>query len=242
MRATNWEFKNRALVFGLIFGCAFALYVLDPQNSSAALANWLEAKFRIDANLIARLLFALAVCFLVGAALFRSWASSYLRANVVYASEVKTASLVADGPYRRVRNPLYFANVLMAAGMGALMSRSGFFVVIAAMLAFCYRLILREERDLQASQGEHYNRYRNAVPRLWPALTPRTASTGRQANWMAGFKAEFWCWGFAIGIAAFAITLNTTVFFVILTASVFLLWLSTLLIQRSSHGARPTDS
>jgi protein-S-isoprenylcysteine O-methyltransferase Ste14 len=238
MRATNWEFKNRALVFGLVFVLGFSVYSIDPQNSTAALANWIEATLRVDANLAARLLFALATVLLVVAALIRTWASSYLHANVVYAAEVKTASLVADGPYRHVRNPLYFANVLMALGMGALLSRIGFFVAFAAMLAFCYRLIFREESELAITQGEQYNRYCKAVPRLWPSLWPRTASAGRQANWTAGFKSEFWCWGFAIGVAAFAITLNTTAFLVILTASVGLLWLSTLVIQkRKGYGA-----
>ena len=242
MRATYWEFKNRAMVFGLIFGLSFSLYFLDPQNSATALANWLSAAQRMDANLVARLLFAFATGLLVVAALFRTWASSYLHSSVVYASEVKTASLVADGPYRRVRNPLYFGNVLLAIGMGAMMSRLGFFVAIAAMLVFCYRLILREESELQASQGQPYELYRKAVPRLWPALRPRTASAGRQATWSAGFKAEFWCWGSAISVAAFAITLNTTAFFAILGASVFLLWLSTRLIQRKTSGTHPADS
>jgi protein-S-isoprenylcysteine O-methyltransferase Ste14 len=231
MRATTWEFKNRASIFGLIFGLSFFFYVLDPQNSAAALANWLAAKLRMDANLIARFFFGLAAFLLAVAALIRTWASSYLQASVVYAGAVKTESLVADGPYRHVRNPLYFGNVLLALGMGAMMSRTGFFVAVAAMLVFCYRLIFREEFELQASQGGQYKSYRDAVPRMWPALTPRVGSAGRQANWMEGFKAEFWCWGFDIAVAAFAITLNRTAFFVILASSVGLLWLSTWLIK-----------
>lgn len=241
MQATNWEFKNRALVFGLIFGVAFSAYLIDPQNAVAGLANWLGARLRIDANLIARLLFGLATLLLVATALMRTWASAYLNSSVVYAAQVKTAWLVADGPYRRVRNPLYFANILMAIGMGALMSRVGFFVAAIAMLVFCYRLILREESDLQANQGEQYERYRQAVPRLWPSLISRTASAGRQANWSAGFRAEFWCWGLAAAIAAFAITLNTTIFFVILGASIAALWLSTLLVQKKTGSARSAD-
>jgi protein-S-isoprenylcysteine O-methyltransferase Ste14 len=241
MRATIWEFKNRAMLFGLIFGLAFCAYLIDPQNSTAALANFIEAARGINANLAARILLALAACFLAAAALMRTWASSYLHANVVYASEVKTASLVADGPYRRVRNPLYFANVLLAIGMGAMMSRIGFFVGVVAMLVFCYRLILREESELQSSQGAQYDLYRKAVPRLWPSLVPRTASAGRQANWSAGFKSEFWCWGFAISVAAFAVTLNTRAFLVILGASVALLWLSTLVIQKKTSGARSSQ-
>jgi protein-S-isoprenylcysteine O-methyltransferase Ste14 len=242
VRATNWEFQNRALVFGLIFGLAFSAYFLDSQNSAAAAANWLGSARRMDANGIARSLFALATGLLLAAALLRTWASSYLHANVVYAAQVKTDSLVAGGPYRYVRNPLYFANILMAAGLGALMSRVGLVLGVAGMMVFCYRLILREESELQASQGQQYDRYRNAVPRLWPALRPRIASAGRRSNWTEGFKAEFWCWGFGVAVAAFAITLNTTAFFVILSGSIFLLWLSTMALQKKTRGARPGDS
>ena len=175
MKATNWEFTNRALVFGLIFGFAFPLYFLDHQNSTAALANWLGARLQMDADLVAHFLFAFAAFLLVVAALIRTWASSYLRSGVVYAPEVKAESLVVDGPYRQVRNPLYFANVLMAISMGAMMSRTGFLVAVVATLVFCYRLILREEAELQASQGEQYEGYSKA-PVALPVAAPRTST------------------------------------------------------------------
>jgi protein-S-isoprenylcysteine O-methyltransferase Ste14 len=237
MRATNWEFANRALVFGLIFAFAFLLYPLDHQNSTAALADWLGIRLGKDSDLLARLLFACAAFFLLVAALIRTWASSYLQAKVVYAAEVKTATLVADGPYRRVRNPLYFGNVWMAVGLASMMSRTGAVVAIAAMVAFCYRLILREESSLKASQGEEYERYQEAVPRLWPSLSPRIAASGRPARWAEGFKAESWCWGFAAAVVAFAITLNTKVFFGILWTSVVLLWLFSVVQKKSNSSS-----
>jgi|HubBroStandDraft_6_1064221.scaffolds.fasta_scaffold333809_2 protein-S-isoprenylcysteine O-methyltransferase Ste14 len=238
MKASNWEFRNRATVFGLIFGFTFPLYVLDPQNSTVALANWLGAGRQIDTDLVARLLFAFAAFLLVLAALIRTWASSYLQASVVYASEVNSESLVADGPYRRVRNPLYFANVLMIIAMGAMMSRLGFLVAVIAMVVFCYRLILREEAELQASQGQPYHAYCKAVPRLWPSLSPRVASAGRQARWMEGIKAESWYWGFAAALIAYAITLKLTLFFVILVGSLVLFWVSSMALQKKSHSER----
>jgi hypothetical protein len=154
----------------------------------------------------------------------------------VYAAEIKTDSLVADGPYRLVRNPLYFANVLMVIGIGAMMSRLGFFVAVVAMLVFCYRLILREEAELQASQGEQYEAYRKTVPRFWPALWPRIASAGRQARWADGFKAESWYWGFAAALVVFVITLKLTLFFGILAASLVLFWVSSLVLQKKSNS------
>jgi protein-S-isoprenylcysteine O-methyltransferase Ste14 len=238
MKATNWEFRNRATVFGLILGFTFPLYAFDQQNSTAALANWLGATLHLDADPIARLLLAFAACLLVAAALIRTCASSYLQASVVYASEVKSESLVADGPYRRVRNPLYFANVLMVIAMGALMSRLGFLVAVIAMVVFCYRLILREEAELQASQGQSYRAYRKAVPRLWPSLWPRVPSAGRQARWKEGIKAESWYWGFAAALVAYAITLKLKLFFVIMSVSLVLFWVSSLVLRKKSQSQR----
>jgi protein-S-isoprenylcysteine O-methyltransferase Ste14 len=235
MKATNWEFTNRALLFGLIFASSFPLYFLDHQNSTAALASWLGSGRQSRADLVARLLFALAAVLLILAALLRTWSSAYLRAGVVYAAQLKTASLIADGPYRQVRNPLYLANVLMAIAMGTMMSRLGFFVAVVAMLVFCYRLILREEAELHADQGEQYDSYRRAVPRLWPALWPRIASAGRHAKWADGFKAESWYWGFAAALVVFAITLKLTLFFAILAASLILFWVSSVALQKKPN-------
>jgi protein-S-isoprenylcysteine O-methyltransferase Ste14 len=232
MKASDWEFRNRALLFGLIFAFTFALGAVDHQNASAVLAEWLSIRIGMGADLLERLLFAFAAFLLVVAAFIRTWSSAYLNAGVVYAADVKTESLVADGPYRCVRNPLYLANVLMAVSLGALMSRTGCVVAVVVMLMFCYRLILREESELHVSQGEPYERYRKMVPRLWPSLRPLVASTARQANWRAGFAAEFWYWGIAVAVTAFAITRNTTLFFVILGASIALFWVSLWLLQR----------
>jgi protein-S-isoprenylcysteine O-methyltransferase Ste14 len=234
MKATNWEFRNRALLFGLIFSVSFPLYLVDHQNSTAALASWLGSGRPSRADLFVRFLFVFAAVLLIAAALLRTWASAYLHAGVVYATEVKTTSLVADGPYRQVRNPLYLANVLMVIAIGAMMSRLGFFVAVVAMLVFCYRLILREETDLQAGQGEQYQYYRKAVPRLWPAPWPRIACAGRQARWADGFKAESWYWGFAAALVAFAITLKLTLFFAIGAASLVLFWVSSVVLRKKS--------
>lgn len=236
MKATDWEFKNRALVFGLIFGLAFQFYFLDHQNATAALANWLAAKFKSNADLTARILFASAAILVSAAALIRTWASAYLHAEVVYASDIKTTSLVADGPYRRVRNPLYFANVLMAIGMGAMTSRIGFFFLAVAMFVFCYRLILREEAELRPAQGEHYEQYCKVVPRFMPSPLPRISSAGGQAIWANGFKAESWYWGFALSLVAFAITLKVKAFFVILGASLACFWLLTALSKKKEQS------
>lgn len=226
MKATDWEFRNRALLFGLIFGLTFPLYALDRHNAGVAIANWIGPALRMNTHLVSRFLFFIGAALLTTAAFFRTWASSYLRAEVVYAAGVRTESLVADGPYRRIRNPLYFGNVIMAAGLGVMMNRIGFPLAMLATVVFCYRLILREEAELGAIQGKRYQAYRHAVPRLWPSLWPRINSAGGQPRWAEGFKAEFWCWGFAASVVAFAATLSIATFYAILAASVVWLWVS----------------
>jgi protein-S-isoprenylcysteine O-methyltransferase Ste14 len=238
MKAADWEFTNRALIFGLIFGLAFPLYLVDRQNAAISLANLLGGWLPGSADRIGRLLFALAALLVVAAALLRTWASAYLHAGVVYAPDIKTESLVADGPYRRVRNPLYLANVLMAAGMGALMSRVGFFVAVAAMLCFCYRLIRREEAELEGRRGERYASYRAAVSRLWPSVSPRVPSAGRRPMWRQGLAAESWCWGFAAAVIAFAASLSLLFFFVILAISLVGLWVSSAVLQKRVNPQR----
>jgi protein-S-isoprenylcysteine O-methyltransferase Ste14 len=232
MQASNWEFANRAVIFGFIVGVPFALYSFDPDNVAALLATWLAPRLGMSDDLLARLLFALAALVLAAAALLRTWASSYLNAGVVYASEVKSASLVADGPYRHVRNPLYLANVLMAFAMGTMMSRSGLAVCVAGMVAFCYRLIFREEAELSASQGERYDGYRRLVPRLWPSLGPCVPATGRLPAWGAGFQAEGWYWGFAAAILGFAVTLKLAVFFIVTAVSIGAFWILSAMRER----------
>jgi protein-S-isoprenylcysteine O-methyltransferase Ste14 len=232
MKATNWEFTNRAMIFGVVIGVSFGLYALDHQNMSAELANDLSTRLHANADLLARLLFCFAAGLLAVAALIRTWASSYLHATVVYAAHIKTASLVADGPYRHVRNPLYLANVLMAVGMGSMMSLSGFVVATLAMLLFCYRLILREEADLQAGRTAQYDAYRAAVPRLWPAFRARIPSSGSKAKWSEGFKAECWYWGFPVAIAAFALTLNMNIFFSAMAVAILVFWISSKALAR----------
>ena len=137
MKATNWEFSNRALIFGLLFGLTFPLYFFDHQNSSAALANWLGPRVGMDADLLARLLFALAAIVLIAAALIRTWASAYLNAGVVYASAVKNG--VSGGRWAlsaRSQSPV-FRQCTNGYRHGRHDETDRVLVAVVAMLVFC---------------------------------------------------------------------------------------------------------
>src|SRR5437764_344109 len=98
MRASDWEFKNRAMLFGMIFGVSFFLASIDHQNVTTTVAARLAPLTGLNGDAIARVLFAIAATLLILAAFIRTWASAYLKSEVVYASEIKTAALVAAGP------------------------------------------------------------------------------------------------------------------------------------------------
>ena len=236
MKASKWEFNNRAFLFGMVFALGFPLYALDPKNSTQALAEWVARYLHADPDGLTRLGFSLGAVVLAMAALLRTWASSYLHADVVYATQVKTESLVADGPYRRVRNPLYLANILMAVAMGSIMSRLGFVVAVAAMWFFSYRLIRREEAELAASQEDPCRAYCDRVPRLWPSPRALVAASGQRPKWGQGFKAELWYWGFAASLVSFAATLKLKLFFIILAASIAVFWLMSALLGKKSKA------
>jgi hypothetical protein len=126
----------------------------------------------------------------------------------VHDTEQHSEALVADGPFRYTRNPLYLANLPMAAGIGVLASRSGFIFLVLANWIFVYRLILREEESLLKTQGESYRAYCRAVPRFWPALKPRVPSGNLRPDWGQAFAGESFVWLFGFAELLIATTLN----------------------------------
>src|SRR5664279_1090688 len=193
--ASNFEFKNRFWIIGAIFAVAFWSYSIDHQNAGVALTEWI-ARLRgsTATNADYRWIFAIASLFAVLAAAIRTWGTAYLNPEVMIAERVQTSRLVADGPYRYVRNPLYLGNILLALGFGLMASRIGFFILVLGMWLFCCRLILREEAGIAASQGQSYRSYCAAVPRLLPALRPKLPSAGGLPNWGDGILGEAFMW------------------------------------------------
>lgn len=223
IRATDLEFRARFWFIGGIFWLGFACYSFDHQNAGIAVAQLLWRR-SIDPNSMspARPLhfvfaFAALLCILCG--VIRTWAAAYLKSTVVHDHALHSEALVADGPFRYVRNPLYLGGVLLVAGCGFLASRIGWFVMTFGLLLFYYRLIFREEAALNASQGQSFRDYCAAVPRFFPALRPRVPSSGAKPRWGQAFAGEMFIWGFAAGVVAFAITLNIALCWIITAAS-----------------------
>jgi protein-S-isoprenylcysteine O-methyltransferase Ste14 len=210
--ATEFEFRHRFWFIAGIFVVAFMCYWFDRVNVSVALSRIIVAAGRQgnpnSIGVCVRGFFAFGTLLVISAALLRSWAEAYLHSSIVHDMDLHSDRLVADGPYRHLRNPLYLGIVLLAAGIGFLASRVGIIILIGGMTLFTYRLILREEVSLLASQGESYRRYYKSVPRWLPSLTPRIPAAGGQPNWIDAFTGELFIWGCAVGMALYVATEN----------------------------------
>jgi protein-S-isoprenylcysteine O-methyltransferase Ste14 len=217
LRATEFEFRHRFWIISGIFYLGFSCYIWDHMNMSVALARMILGGLHSPlAGRSIRAILAAGVLIVTLAALVRSWAEAYLHSSVVHDSQLHSDRLVADGPYRHVRNPLYLGNILLAFGLGSMASRTGFLILVAATVPFVYRLILREEADLLESQGEGYRRYFETVPRLWPSLRALVPASGARPNWVDGFAGETFVWSFPIGMAVYDVTLRLVHFWIII--------------------------
>ena len=209
MRATKFEFEQRFWIIGFIFFIGFGLSAFDHTYFAVGLLHLLAPGPGSSRGAFSlRLIFAAGAALLFLAAVLRTWATAYLRAEIVHDASQHSEALLADGPYRYVRNPLYLANLPMAAGIGVMASRLGWLFIVLAVWVFVYRLILREEDGLLQNQGDSYKAYLKAVPRFWPAVTPRLPSGHSTAHWGQSIAAEMIFWLFGVAVLCFAITLN----------------------------------
>jgi protein-S-isoprenylcysteine O-methyltransferase Ste14 len=125
----------------------------------------------------------------VGAAL-RVWGAAYLGAGTVKHGEMKAGAVLADGPFRYVRNPLYIGLWFVFAALALLMPVSGALFAMAAVTVFLFRLILGEEAFLSSQLGQPYQDYLRAVPRLIPRLRTSLPAVGRKPLWLQAVLTE----------------------------------------------------
>jgi protein-S-isoprenylcysteine O-methyltransferase Ste14 len=236
MQATDLEFRQRWWFFGGIFGVSYSFLALDHVPVGGRLADALVAAAHWPETLALHVVFGAAAVLMVVAALVRTWGSAYLGRKVVHDHAVHVEELRADGPYRHVRNPLYFGNVLMSVAMSQIAPEIGCPLMIIGMLVFSYRLIGREEAALEAEQGERYRAFMRAVPRLWPSIRARIPASGGTPDWINGLSAEAFFWSFALGLIGFAVSLNILWFYGGLAFSPLLSWLAGLALAKRVPG------
>ncbi|MGA8161926.1 MAG: isoprenylcysteine carboxylmethyltransferase family protein [Acidobacteriaceae bacterium] len=210
MKATQVEFRLRLVILLAVYFIGFYAPWLRFGATAPATTAWLAISTTLalwhwlplaQASLLVTGLAIL--CSFVGAAL-RVWGTAYLGSGVVHSQHMQAGQVMAAGPYRYVRNPLYLGSWILSLGISILMPPSGALVFLVLEGFFYFRLILGEEAFLAGQQGESYLEYRRAVPRLIPALRPRIASSGARPQWFTSLAAEAFPVIYAVCLAALA--------------------------------------
>ena len=88
-----------------------------------------------------------------------------LAGTSVVPGETATA-LVATGPYRFTRNPIYIGFLLAYFGFAIMLTSMWALLLLVPVLAILQRgVVLREEEYLERQFGETYRKYKARVPR-----------------------------------------------------------------------------
>jgi protein-S-isoprenylcysteine O-methyltransferase Ste14 len=218
MNAGALAFRYRIVIFVLLYLLGF----LPPwgaivrggsdgtlwlaSSTLAARSGWIG----LAAATVTVTLIALA-CLAMGAIL-RVWGTAYLGSGIMRDAVMQGERLVAAGPYRYLRNPLYLGSWLLGLATSLLMPPGGAAFFLPAFTLFVLFLISAEERFLTAQLGDVYQQYCRRVPRLWPRIGAgdATASSARP-RWLQGLLAETYPIGFTLCFAIFAWRYNARI-------------------------------
>ncbi len=213
MQASAFEYRHRYALHGLVYFLCLAapwspllpipfrasLWSFVQNGSgwfllSSALTRPLYQHFALvwDAVLGAMILLAVA-----GAAL-RVWGAAYLGASTVQRGGMVSDELVADGPFRWVRNPLYLGTILHTIAFAFVMRPEAGVLCVALITLMQFRQIGREEPYLEERLGGPYRAYLVRVPRLTPPFTPRLPPGTSRPRWKQGVLSEIYMLGFAL--------------------------------------------
>jgi protein-S-isoprenylcysteine O-methyltransferase Ste14 len=206
MKASPIEFRFRFLILAVIYVLGFIApwnywLHLDSIRTWQLLAAWPARSGWLSFSTATIVVLLLGIVWALKGAFLRTWGTAYLSPAVVQDPALHGEAIIADGPYRYVRNPLYLGNFIHTLALALLMPPSGAIFCILAISLFQLRLIAAEESFLTAKLGEPYLAYCAKVPRLIPALTPRVPASATQPKWPLAFLGEIYVWGVVVTFA-----------------------------------------
>ena len=193
-------------------------YLLNRGAGSAEFwsgkALWLPAALEIERagwmslTGASNLLLGLGIFFALAGAGLRTWGAAYLGSAVVKDGGMHGDAVVADGPYRHLRNPLYLGTFLHTLALALLMPASGAVFAVVAIAIEQLRLIGGEEAFLENKIGQRYLDYKAKVPSLLPSLRAKVPASGVPAAWGMAVLGETYFWGVAIAFASVGMRYN----------------------------------
>ena len=206
MKASTVEFRFRFFILAVIYLLGFAApwnywLHLDSIRTWQLLAAWPARSGWISFSTATIIVLLLGIVWAFKGAFLRTWGTAYLSPSVVQDGALHGEGVIAAGPFRYVRNPLYLGNFIHTLALALLMPPSGAVFCILAISLFQLRLIAAEESFLSVKLGEPYLAYCAKVPRLIPALTPRVPASTLQPKWPLAFLGEIYMWGVVVTFA-----------------------------------------
>jgi protein-S-isoprenylcysteine O-methyltransferase Ste14 len=212
VKATPFEFRFRLVISVVIYTIGFWAPWLrfgpSAETTPTRLWSWLAieiARLGILPVQIAYLsITVIAVALAVFGAGFRMWGTAYLGRTVVFDKAMRASDVVAAGPYRYVRNPLYLGSMLTAFALSILMPASGALFFVVALSVFVVRLALGEEIFLKAKIGDAYFEYCRKVGRWLPSISPKLPASGELPAWRPAIVGETFPLGMAVCFPVFA--------------------------------------
>jgi protein-S-isoprenylcysteine O-methyltransferase Ste14 len=216
MKFADFLFRFRRLALIVIFIVAFwapweRLGGAHPGSTWLWLAGSVAAMGFLSIAASTIVVMTVATLVLLLAALVRTWAAAYLGPDVVYDKDLHSERVVAEGPYRYVRNPLYLGTWWLTAALSILMPPGGALFALVTVTLLIVAWVLAEERKLTSERDDAYTAYLKKVPRFLPAMVPRIPAGAARPNWLQGFVGEIHLWGMAITYVIFGHRYNVTI-------------------------------
>ena len=218
MKASAFEYRFRFFIHALIYVLGFwSPWLLLPTATELGLTDrstWLVACSWISLHgwlpfrgaILTLLVIALVLTGL--GAWLRLWGAAYVGSGVVKSPSMHGEMMLADGPYRRTRNPLYLGTLLHTIGVAILMPPSGAVLSVILLWIFQIRLALAEEPFLAASFGQPYRDYAARVPRLLPSPIPLVPAAGHTPRWGQSLLGELYFAGVFLTLLIFGWDFN----------------------------------
>ncbi len=212
MKATRFEFRFRVIFITALYFLGFWTPWESPgprgSPNPMRLWSWLAieaARTSLVATSVAYLAITFAAVMLaVAGAWLRVWGTAYLGHSVMRNRTMQAGAVMAAGPYRHLRNPLYVGLLLNSFAVSILMPVTGAVFFLVGITVFTVRLIGAEEAFLIGQLGEDYAEYRKAVPSILPSLKSRLGASAAKPRWLQSLLAEVYPVGTAVCFAVLA--------------------------------------
>jgi protein-S-isoprenylcysteine O-methyltransferase Ste14 len=219
MQATPFEYRFRFAIHAILYLLGFTAPWLFLRSLAGVPGFTTSSTWLVLSSALARqgwLSFDAATITLLGFALLltglgawlRVWGSAYVGSSIVKSPTMHGEAMLADGPYRRTRNPLYLGTLLHTLGVTILMPPSGALFTVVLLWIFQVRLALAEEPFLAARFGQPYLDYKAAVPRFLPSPKAQIAAAGAGPHWLQAMLGEIYFLAVFLVLASFGWSFN----------------------------------